>query len=341
MNQGGVMPALDALVIWIGPAAACLLACGVWRRLARRLGMVDRPNHRSLHSVPVARGGGIPMAVVVALFLLLSPIDLDLALWTGLALAAGLCLVSALDDRFGLPIRVRLLGHLVAAAVFSILAIGVTLPLQWVDGGLVLICTLLIAWMLNLYNFMDGSDGLAAGQGLIGFAALAILAAMSDAPELIWPALAVSGACLGFLWWNFPPARLFLGDSGSVPLGFLAGAFMLYLVLEGGVAPWLVVLPFAPFWMDASFTLLRRILRGEAFWRAHREHSYQHLVRSGAGHRRTALIGYTTMLAGGLGAVVGQMAPSTVVEVASFVAVISLIVSIGGWIRKRPLPDRR
>jgi UDP-N-acetylmuramyl pentapeptide phosphotransferase/UDP-N-acetylglucosamine-1-phosphate transferase len=162
------------------------------------------------------------------------------------------------------------------------------------------ILAFLMLWLVNLYNFMDGADGLAGGMALFGFAGYAIAALVSHhpLPELAWSAAAVSGAAFGFLLFNFHPARIFLGDAGSISLGFLAGALG-YWGWRADVWPvWFPVLVFAPFIADASVTLARRLLRGEKFWQAHREHYYQRMVRSGIGHARTALAWYLLMAAG-------------------------------------------
>ncbi|MDQ2070112.1 MraY family glycosyltransferase [Natronospira bacteriovora] len=290
------------------------LGCGLWRPLARRLGFVDEPNHRSLHERPMVRSGGLPMALALLLVLLpaftFQAMTLPWPLLLALMLAAGLTLVSALDDRIPLPVLPRLGSHLLACVLF--VALGPELP-AWLDAWPLpallpvgLLAVLALAWLINLYNFMDGSDGLAGGQGVIGFAALGGLALMADAPETALVAFAISGCCLGFLFWNAPPARLFLGDAGAIPLGFLAGALSLQLWLSHAVPPWLTLLPFAPFWADASITLLRRLWRGERIMQAHREHYYQRLVQSGWGHGKTALLGWGLMLFAALAALAGQ-----------------------------------
>jgi UDP-GlcNAc:undecaprenyl-phosphate/decaprenyl-phosphate GlcNAc-1-phosphate transferase len=152
-----------------------------------------------------------------------------------------------------------------------------------------------LVWLTNLYNFMDGSDGLAGGMALLGFSAYGGVAASGDL-ELSFACWSVAAAVGGFLLFNFPPAKVFMGDAGSIPLGFLAAAVGM-LGWQKGLWPlWFPVLVFSPFVVDASFTLLRRMLRGEHFWQAHREHYYQRLIRMGWGHRRTALTEYALMV---------------------------------------------
>jgi UDP-GlcNAc:undecaprenyl-phosphate/decaprenyl-phosphate GlcNAc-1-phosphate transferase len=155
---------------------------------------------------------------------------------------------------------------------------------------------LAVVWMTNLYNFMDGADGLAGGMAAIGFGALALGAWLGDAPRLAAFCAAIAAAALAFLRFNFPPARVFMGDAGSIPLGFLAAALGI-LGAQQNVWPWLFpLLVFSPFIVDASVTLARRGLRGERIWQAHRSHYYQRVVLLGASHRQLALAAYALML---------------------------------------------
>ncbi|MGY6238388.1 MraY family glycosyltransferase [Burkholderia ambifaria] len=262
-----------------------LLATGLAWRLA-----TDIPNDRSLHTLPTPRVGGwgiVPVCVV--LLLALAP-----ALWLIAVGAAGLAAMSQIDDRRGLPARVRFSAHL-AAVVALIVVYPVDAP-WWLLAAVGFV----MVWLTNLYNFMDGADGLAGGMALFGFGAYAVAALTGPnlSSDLAVAGAAVAGAALGFLLLNFHPARLFLGDAGSIPLGFLAGALGYWGWRADAWPIWFPALVFAPFIADASVTLLRRLLRGEKFWQAHREHYYQRMVRSGVGHRRTALYWYLIMLAG-------------------------------------------
>ncbi|OJA48773.1 MraY family glycosyltransferase [Burkholderia ubonensis] len=253
----------------------------------------DVPNSRSLHERPTPRigGWGIVPVVVVVMFCL-AP-----SLWLIATCTLGLAALSQIDDRRGLTARVRFIAHLVAVgALLAAYPIPGISPL-W----LVPLATTLV-WMINLYNFMDGANGLAGGMALFGFGAYAVASVLypqhaSSAP-LAWAAAAVAGAAAGFLVFNIDPAKLFLGDAGSIPLGFLAGALGYWGFLQGIWPLWFAPLVFSPFIADASVTLLRRLLRGEKFWQAHREHYYQRMVRSGISHGRTAGYWYLIMLAG-------------------------------------------
>ncbi|HEX7971147.1 MAG TPA: glycosyltransferase family 4 protein [Thiobacillus sp.] len=253
-------------------------------RRGERLPM-DHPNERSLHATPTPRIGGLGIMAGV----------LVAAIWLGGAgvlpvvlAAAALAALSMLDDARGLPVALRFLAHF-AAAVACLLALGLS-------GWTLLAGTLAAVWMTNLYNFMDGSDGLAGGMAAIGFGALALAAWLGGAADLAAFSASIAAAALAFLRFNFPPARLFMGDAGSIPLGFLAAA----LGIDGAmqrVWPWLFpLLVFSPFILDASVTLVRRALRGEKVWQAHRSHYYQRAVLLGASHRQLALVAYMLML---------------------------------------------
>jgi UDP-N-acetylmuramyl pentapeptide phosphotransferase/UDP-N-acetylglucosamine-1-phosphate transferase len=277
-------------VVWFGLALLLsvlvlhlLLSTGLAARLA-----TDIPNHRSLHVQPIPRVGGwgvIPVSL--PLLLIASPRLSGVA-----AGAAILAVLSHLDDRGGLSAKVRFLVHfLVAATFFAIF------PPRFSHWWLLAILTFALVWLINLYNFMDGVDGLAGGMTFFGFLSYALAAATTD-HDLAYAAMLICGAAAGFLWFNFHPARIFLGDAGSIPLGFLAGALGYWGWRDGVWSFWFPLLVFAPFIMDASITLLRRVLRGEKFWQAHREHYYQRMVQMGAGHARTALSWYALMAVG-------------------------------------------
>ena len=273
-------------------AIVSFVVCGLtlaWLLRRGRLPM-DHPNERSLHVTPTPRIGGLGImaGVGVASIWLAGAGALQTALPAVLA-AFALAAVSVLDDVRGLPVALRFLAHFVAA-VACLLALGMT-------GWALLAGTLAVVWMTNLYNFMDGSDGLAGGMAAIGFGALALAAMLGDAPGLATFCTAIAAAALAFLRFNFPPARVFMGDAGSIPLGFLAATLGILGAWQG-VWPWLFpLLVFSPFIVDASVTLIRRALRGEKVWQAHRSHYYQRVVLLGATHRQLALAAYALMLA--------------------------------------------
>ena len=269
------------------PAVAALIAGGLLELMLRsRLAMpLDRPNERSLHSRPVPRSGGLAIIAGALAAFVLVPAPMVLA-----APVLALACVSLADDWRGLPIAVRFLAHAAAAAAFVWLAFG-ALP-WWTQLAL----ALAVMWMTNLYNFMDGADGLAGGMTVLGFGFLGLAALLANEPTTALTGFCVAAAALAFLLYNFHPARIFMGDTGSIPLGFMAAALGL-LGWQRDLWPlWYPAVVFSPFIVDASVTLARRILRGERFWHAHRSHYYQRLVQMGWGHRRTALAEYALML---------------------------------------------
>jgi UDP-N-acetylmuramyl pentapeptide phosphotransferase/UDP-N-acetylglucosamine-1-phosphate transferase len=211
-------------------------------------------------------------------------------LW--LAAIVVLAIVSLADDHRPLPPIVRLVFHVLAA--FAVVA-GNTLPAAGIVLGV--LSVLFVVWMINLYNFMDGANGLAGGMSVFGFAAYACTAALAGHPDLAIWAACVAGASAGFLVFNFDPAKVFMGDVGSVPLGFLAAALGIEGIARGAWPLWFPILVFSPFIADASVTLIKRGWRGEKVYLAHREHYYQRLVRAGWSHRRLALQAYVLMFA--------------------------------------------
>lgn len=284
------------------PTLALLLAALGTAWLARPgnpLAAAALPGERSLHSRVTPTGGGL--AVVLALLLadlllrwVLPPAADAGGLLPHPNLLAALLLVAGVswaDDRRPLAPGLRLLVH--AGAAFLCLGADLTIA----EGALGQAATLLLViWSVNLFNFMDGMDGLAGGMAVIGFSALGALGLAAGADDYALAALIVAGAYAGFLAWNFPPARIFLGDVGAAPLGLLAAIFSLWGIRAGIFPAAVPLLIFAPFWCDATLTLLRRLLRREKIWQAHCTHAYQRFARAGWGHRKTTLGEYALML---------------------------------------------
>lgn len=279
----------DRWLLVVLPALAAFMLIELLRhaRLAKHL--ADQPNHRSLHVTPRPRIGGLGILAAALPFIAFAA---DAALGAITLVAAFLGIVSLLDDLRGLPIEVRLPAHALAAMIVVLAlpasgsSLGAAMSLAVVFG---------IVWGTNLYNFMDGADGLAGGMALIGFGAYSYAAQAAGLGALAWSSVGIAAACAGFLAHNFPPARVFLGDAGSVPLGFLAGALGAYGIAAGAWPWWFPLLVFAPFVLDATVTLFRRLLRGDKIWIAHREHFYQRLVLSGWSARRLAVAAYALM----------------------------------------------
>jgi UDP-N-acetylmuramyl pentapeptide phosphotransferase/UDP-N-acetylglucosamine-1-phosphate transferase len=285
---------------------------------------LDQPNERSLHERPVPRTGGIAVLAGAAASLFLIPSTY----WVALALAGVLAAISLMDDLRGLPTLVRLLAHAAAAATVVWLVAWPIHPLALV------LLVVAVTWITNLYNFMDGSDGLAGGMAAIGFGTYAAAAHFAGDAVFASICLAIAAAAAAFLSHNFPPARIFLGDVGSIPLGFLAGALGV-AGWQGGLWPlWFPVLVFGPFIGDATITLVRRALRRERVWQAHRDHYYQRLVRMGAGHRGTALIGYAVMAACAAMALFGRTQPP-IIQALAFLSAASGLALIAAWVDMR------
>ena len=239
--------------------------------------------------------------------------------------AAALVALSHVDDLRGLPIPVRFGAQLAAAIGFAFGALpAVALPLL----ALIVIG---ILWVTNLYNFMDGSDGLAGGMTVMGFAFLGAGAWMSGDEALLIECVIVAAAAAAFLIFNFPPARLFMGDAGSVSIGFLAAVLSLSGWRDGDWPLWFPAAIFAPFIADATLTLFKRLLTREPFWKAHNRHYYQRLVRMGWGHRGTALAEYALMLACGATALWALRQP-VYFQLAAVLGLIALHASLALWV---------
>ncbi|OGT27908.1 MAG: glycosyl transferase family 4 [Gallionellales bacterium RIFOXYD2_FULL_52_7] len=258
-------------------------------------GAMDVPNERSLHQKPIPRIGGVAlMAGVLSGWTLM----FDVLTWWLAVPVLGLFAVSLLDDFYSLSVKKRLPMHLLAAAVL-VWGSGLVLQHGWAVSLVVLLLTV---WMTNLYNFMDGSDGLAGGMAVFGFIFYGLAAMVAHNDALAMLNFVVAAAALGFLFSNFHPARIFMGDAGSIPLGFLAAGMGLWGWQSGCWPVWFPVLVFSPFIVDASVTLTRRALRGAKITEAHREHYYQRAIQMGWGHRNVALVEYGLMLAVGVSA---------------------------------------
>lgn len=286
------------MTIWTLPAAAALAGCTLaalfrWRDKMPQ----DHPNRRSLHERPILRVGGLSIWAG-ALPFALAGVDVVPG---GVATLVGtvvIAVVSLLDDWRGVHPRTRLAVQLVAAAAVAAAIFAVpTSGSQPVAGHWAAVAgaALAIAWSANLFNFMDGSDGLAAAMAIVGFAAFGTAAQFAGAaPEPCWT---LAAATLPLLALNWPPARVFMGDVGAVPLGFVAATFGLAGWRAGIWPGWFPLLVFLPFIADASVTLGRRLLRRERVWEAHRGHYYQRLHQLGAGHRGTLFV-YGVLMTG-------------------------------------------
>jgi UDP-GlcNAc:undecaprenyl-phosphate GlcNAc-1-phosphate transferase len=317
---------MQSSTLFVLPAMAVIASLLILRIVlspAVRERFLDRPNERSLHVQPTPRAGGLGLLAGIAATWWAFP-----GLRTIGVLAFALAAVSILDDLRGLPQGLRFLAHALAAIAAVILGLGdLPLPLQAAVA-------FSIVWMTNLYNFMDGSNGLAGGMAVAGFGAYAIAAALAGESDLALGCACVAAAALGFLRFNFHPARIFMGDVGSIPLGFLAAAVGLAGWTAGAWPWWFPAVVFSPFVVDATVTLLRRMLRGERFWQAHRSHYYQRLILMGWTHRRTALAEYALMVVVAAVALAVREAPFAVQAGALVVLAIGYLALAAGVDRR-------
>ncbi len=345
----------------VGSALAAVVAAGaiaVLRRFAPRL-PADVPNLRSLHDLPVPRAGGYAIWAGFLPVALLFPPPFPGGLAGWMPAWAALFAVSAQDDRNGVAVGTRLAVH-AGAAVWTAAWLahgtafggGTEMTVIYVAG-----CTLALAWSANLFNFMDGSDGLAAAMGIIGFVAYGLAAMLGGSaagavagsrasPAGAAPALlALAAAIVPFFAVNRPRASMFLGDAGAVPMGFLAAAFGIEGVASGRWPWWFPPLVFLPFIADATLTLLGRVGRGERPWEAHRSHYYQRLHRLGAGHAGT-LAAYAAAMIGAAGSALACLAFAPVAGAWALalwcVVVIMLFAAIDyHWRKSAPPPTPR
>jgi len=264
----------------------------------------DLPNERSLHETPVPRIGGVGMmaGILSGWALMFKLLD-----WWIVLPAVMLFAVSLVDDIKGLSVNKRLAAHMAAALI---LVYGSGLLVQ--NPALAAALVLGTVWMTNLFNFMDGSDGLAGGMAFFGFSIYGAASLMHGDENQAMVNFAVSAAALGFLFHNFPPAKVFMGDAGSIPLGFLAAAMGVWGWQHESWPGWFPVLVFSPFIADTTVTLIKRALRGAGVTEAHREHYYQRLVQMGWSHRNVAQLGYALMFAAGGSAIWAERQSSSI-----------------------------
>ena len=276
---------------------------------------LDHPNERSLHHWPTPRTGGVAIlgALYVGVLMLgvlvwVLPVSeesillVDSTGWWILLATGVVSIVSLMDDWQGLPIGMRLVVHLLASTLL-VIGVGLVLPsmefpllgfvsLGWAAAPITVV---FFVWMTNLYNFMDGIDGFAGGMTVIGCSVLGYLAWQAHHPVISVIATLQSAAAAGFLVHNLPPAKIFMGDVGSVSNGFLIAALIVLGCRDGVYDPWVPLIAFSPFILDATVTLARRAFRHEKIWEAHRSHYYQRLVIGGWSHRRTVFVEYGVM----------------------------------------------
>ncbi|AJQ48557.1 MULTISPECIES: MraY family glycosyltransferase [Pseudomonas] len=277
------------MLLWFLPAILVLslvMTAGL-RRYALARSVIDVPNARSSHTVPTPRGGGVAIVLTFLLAMVgLMPSGIE-QISTLLALGGGGALIAVIgfmDDHGHIAARWRLLGHFVAAAWMlgwlgglpPLTMFGWTLDMGWLGG---LLAAVYLVWLLNLYNFMDGIDGIASVEAItacLGAAWLYWLAGLGGTAVL---PLLLAAAVAGFLYWNFPPAKIFMGDAGSGFIGIVLGGLSLQAAWVSPPMFWCWLILLGVFIVDATYTLVRRLLRGDKVYEAHRSHAYQFASR--------------------------------------------------------------
>lgn len=301
----------SVLGIAITIAISALAATWLTSRLihiTRRRGVIDVPNHRSSHVQPTPRGGGAAIVLVALASEAILGVAGYLDLRSALALGIGGLLIAAVgawDDLRSLPAGVRLAVQFVAALI-AMAALSRTSAISLGDARLTLsgptfvVAVLATVWLTNLYNFMDGTDGIAGIEGVVAGLSASLLLFLAGQHGLALLAASIAGASSGFLVFNWTPARIFMGDVGSGFLGFTFAVLAVASDRPAGVAAVWIALPLLPFVVDSTATLIRRAVRGAPLASAHREHLYQRLVREGRSHAPVAVAFGTasTILAG-------------------------------------------
>lgn len=276
--------------------ALALILTGLLRKYALSRGLMDVPNARSSHEMPTPRGGGV---AIVLSFLITLPFlggveGLSSAFLISLVGAGALiALIGFLDDHGHIAARWRLMGHFIAAAwalywiggMPPVEAFGFLLDLGWFGH---ITAAIYLVWMLNLYNFMDGIDGLASVEAICVCVGACIVYFLSGHGFSVAPLILALAVC-GFLYWNFPPARIFMGDAGSGFLGVTLGILSIQATLVSPQLFWAWLILLGVFVVDATFTLVRRLMRGDKVYEAHRSHGYQFASRHYGAHKPVTL----------------------------------------------------
>jgi UDP-N-acetylmuramyl pentapeptide phosphotransferase/UDP-N-acetylglucosamine-1-phosphate transferase len=312
-------------------ALASAFATAVLIGMLRRRAILDHPNARSSHARPTPRGGGLAVVpITLVAWVAGAGFDLPAGLAVILCGAVALALLSWIDDLRSLPAALRL----------AVQAVTVGVGIAWLDDhGLIfqgllpawldaLAAGLLWLWFINLFNFMDGIDGISGVEAIcIGAGLAALAAATAHGAPPAWFGATLAAAAAGFLVWNWHPARIFLGDVGSVPIGFLLGFLLLALAARGFWAAALI-LP-AYYLADATITLGRRAWRRERIWQAHAEHYYQRAVQSGMSHAQVSL----AVLAANL-VLIGLALTSLSAPLLSLAGAAAVVAALLAWMRR-------
>lgn len=287
-------------MLWCFLAVASIAFFLTWalRRYALSHSLIDVPNSRSSHTVPTPRGGGVAIVLSFLSALILLGIQNELQwnyVYAFFGAGVGVAVLGFLDDHGHIAARWRLLGHFCAAfwglfwlnGLPSLSVAYFTLDLGWVGHCL---AAIYLVWMLNLYNFMDGIDGIASVEAISVCFGASLLYMLAGYEDLLALPMILAMAVAGFLFWNFPPARIFMGDAGSGFLGITLGLLSLQAAWFSSELLWVWLILLGVFVVDASVTLIRRLIRGDKVYEAHRSHAYQFAARRFGRHLPVTLI---------------------------------------------------
>jgi UDP-N-acetylmuramyl pentapeptide phosphotransferase/UDP-N-acetylglucosamine-1-phosphate transferase len=267
-----------------------LILVGVATSVARRAGIYALPGARQLHTVVTPTGGGFGMVLALCLASWAAAFWIPLV-WPWSAYVAPVLLLLAavgwIDDRRTV---LPLLRFFIQLTVSFGLLILLRPSVPWLEWPVVGLGGIVLTWVMNMYNFMDGSNGMAGAQGLFAAAVVTVLSLAAGHAGLAMIALLTAACCAGFLPWNFPRPRVFMGDAGSVPLGFALGALLLLGVVEGVISVPVAALILLVFLIDSGWTLLTRMVKGERWYTPHKQHVYQRLIAHGWPHARVMLV---------------------------------------------------
>ena len=289
---------LKLFLVLLSTTVLSFILAGLIRRYALSNNLVDTPNSRSSHSAPMPRGGGVAFVIPFLLLVPVLAVADDLPWSTVWALMGGSIWISIIgfaDDHKHIAARWRLLAHFVGAAWIlfwlggfpPLLILGFTIDLGWAGH---ILGAFYLVWLLNLYNFMDGIDGIACIEAITVCIGAVLIIAPQSPPHSIWLIPLLLGASvLGFLFWNFPPAKIFMGDVGSTFLGLIFGGISIQAtwILPQMFWVWLILL--GVFITDATFTLFHRFMKGKKVYKAHRTHAFQVAAQHFDSHKTVSL----------------------------------------------------
>lgn len=314
----------------VGLFAASLsyLSCHGALRMAKHYHMIIQPGERQSHQVATLTGGGLGLIFSLVMTTVGLQFFLPLATFWWLHMLPGVVVLAAagwLDDRQHMSSRLRLFIQLIVS--LWLLSFG-CLQNSGISTSMCVGIMVAMIWLMNLYNFMDGSDGMAGFQGVFAGLVMTVLFLLGEQFAMAMLCLVVAAVCIGFLPLNFPRARIFMGDVASVPLGFIFASLAVYGMHSGVIRPALSVLIMAVFIVDATLTLLTRVIAGERWYTAHKQHVYQRLIAQGGLHSRVLMIYQTVNMFLVLPAIV---LATIYTQYANVVAGLTLFVLVIGW----------